>query len=173
MRFKGVLALAGLAALVVVSAVSAASMPAGGAIRVFVTPALVGNGGTILITGAIGDYGRTTMNPKTDIGKTLLKKGTFEVNLAYITKKSNTMSPSFVNTKTCSYVFDVNGPAALMNGTGLYTGIHGTVMLKETFAGIAPLYKSGPKKGQCNLGQNVNPIAQYGAISGVGTVKFT
>jgi hypothetical protein len=173
MRFKGVFALAGLAGLLIVSVASAASMPAGGAVRVFVTPSPTSNGGTILVTGAIGDYGTTTMNPKTSIAKAMLKKGTFEVNLAVITKKSNTMGPSFMNAKTCSYVFDVSAPITVMNGTGLYKGVHGSVMLRETFAGIAPLYKSGPKKGQCNLGQNANPVAQYGSVSGVGTIKFT
>jgi hypothetical protein len=46
------------------------------------------------------------------------------------------------------------------------------VILTETFAGYGPFYKTGAHKGQCNISNNATPIAQWGAITGVGTVKF-
>ena len=59
------------------------------------------------------------------------------------------------------------------NGTGLYKGISGTLMVTETFAAYGPFYKTGAHKGQCNTSNNnATPLAQYGSVQGVGTVKF-
>jgi len=45
-------------------------------------------------------------------------------------------------------------------------------MLTETFAGYGPLYKTGAHKGQCNTSNNATPTAQWGSVTGVGTVTF-
>jgi hypothetical protein len=43
------------------SASTTPSTPAGGSVKIFVTPSATGNGGgAVVITGAIGDYGKTT-----------------------------------------------------------------------------------------------------------------
>ena len=43
----------------------------------------------------------------------------------------------------------------------------------ETFAAYGPFYKTGAHKGQCNTSSNTAaPLAQYGSVQGVGTVKF-
>jgi hypothetical protein len=41
------------------------------------------------------------------------------------------------------------------------------------FAFVLPTFTSGAKKGQCNESKSAQPIAQYSAITGSGTVKFS
>jgi hypothetical protein len=172
----GVAVLGGM--LFVSSTALAASTPAGGTVNVFATP---GNGaaGTIVITGAIGDFGPTrsmnqngTPNPNGNLVKLILKKGTIEVNITTINALSNKIQPT-VNPMTCSGQLSVSAPATLFNGTGLYKGIAGTVHLTETFAFILPTVTSGAKKGQCNESNSAQPIAQYVAVIGTGTVHFS
>jgi len=152
--------------------------PAGGSVRVFATPTNGGNA-TILITGAVGDYGKAldinkngTADPNGNYVKMMLHKGTFEVNSTTLNAKANNAQPT-VNKATCSAVISVTAPVTLFNGTGLYTGIAGTVNITETYAFILPQYTSGKDKGQCNEGNNTQPIGQYGSIVGTGTVSFS
>jgi hypothetical protein len=163
--------LAGVSAILIATSASGAGTPKGGPIRIYVVPGNGQGNGTIVIVGAIGDYGKTTKE-KNGIGKALLSKGTFEVNLQAISKKINNAKPTIENQTTCSGAFGATAPATLSNGTGAYKGISGTVMLTETFAGYGPFYKTGAHKGQCNMNSNANPIAQWGSVTGVGTVKF-
>lgn len=156
---------------------TAANTPAGGAVYVHATGSN-GPAGTIVITGAIGDYGKTLSidrNGKTDSNgnfvKITLKKGTFEVNSTTLNAKTNHAQP-IVDKSTCSFRFAGTAPVTLFNGTGLYAGIKGTVMITVSFGGVGPLYKSGPHKGQCNMSNNARLLAQYGAITGPGTVSF-
>jgi hypothetical protein len=60
----------------------------------------------------------------------------------------------------------------LFNGTGLYAGISGTLRITQMFAAVGPPYKTGPKAGQCNMSNDAQPLAIYGALTGKGTVKF-
>ena len=61
---------------------------------------------------------------------------------------------------------------AVVSGTGLYAGIHGTVQLTESFGFIGSTYKSGSKKGQCDMSNNAPAVAQMGTVYGKGTVSF-
>lgn len=161
------------------SAAVRAAAPAGGSIRVFATPSLTGAGGTIVVTGAIGDFG-TTMNidknGKTDANgnyvKIILKKGTFEVDSTQLNRAANAAQPK-VNVATCSGYLGVSDPVTLFHGTGRHAGISGTVKITESFAFIGPDYTSGAKKGQCNMSNDAQPIAQYASIVGSGTVSFS
>lgn len=172
MRVQLLASLTALVALVVTAGAGAASMPGGGTIHIFVTPGQNQGQGTILLAGAIGDYGRTTGTNKAGIGTAVLHKGTFKVDLSEISKKANNAPPTLVDKTTCSFIFTVSGPVKIMDGTGLYKGISGTATLNETFAGVGPLYKSGAKKGQCNTSNNANPIASWGSVTGTGKVTF-
>jgi hypothetical protein len=182
MRVAG--AIAGIATVAAVVgggsafAAGAANMPAGGAVYIHATG---GNGpaGTIIITGAIGDYGKTLSidkNGKTDSNgnyvRITLHKGTFEVNSTVLNGKTNHAQP-VVNRATCSFQFTGSGPVTLFNGTGLYKGIKGKVLITISFGAVGSLYKSGPHKGQCNLSNNAPLVAQYGSITGPGTVSFS
>jgi hypothetical protein len=165
--------LAGLSLVLIGTATAtAAATPRGGVIHVYVVPGNGQGNGTILVVGAIGDYGKTH-KAIGEIGKVLLHKGTFDVNLKAINEKINHAKPIVESSTTCSGAFSATAPAKLFNGTGAYKGISGTIMLTETFAGYGPFYKNGPHKGQCEINSpNATPIAQWGSVTGVGTVKY-
>ena len=160
----------------------AASMTTTGTIQVWVTPnstninSPVSN---IVITGVIGDFGTATSINKNgtvdDNGnyvRIALKQGGFEVNSVILNKITNAAPPLMSNATTCSVVFGGVGPITLFNGTGAYAGITGTLHMTERFAGIGARYTSGAKKGQCNMNNNVPPVAFYGSITGTGKVSF-
>jgi hypothetical protein len=151
--------------------------PAGGPIRVFVTPGS-GAAGTILITGAIGDYGKTITTDQNgnadsngNYARNVLKKGSFLADLTALNAAANSQQPT-LNTDTCSGFFSVRGPVTLSKGTGAYKGISGTLQVTETFAFVFPRYTGGARKGQCTMGQDAEPAAQYGSVTGSGTVSF-
>jgi hypothetical protein len=163
--------------LLVGSVALAAGAPAGGPIQVFVK-AGSGPRGTILVTGAIGDYGKTLSVDKNgkvdnngDFQKVTLKKGSFWVDATALSKKLNTSQPS-VSKSTCSTLFSAAATTTLFKGTGLYKGISGKVKITVTFAGIVPRLASGPHKGQCNFANNAQPLSQYQSITGTGNAKF-
>jgi len=180
MHLRSVFACAILAALVSACLASGASMPAGGAVRLFATP--VANSPihtTVLFTGAIGDHGQAlTINKdgaadaNGDYVKVTLKEGGFEINSTTLNAKANNARPASNNT-TCSAALSVTGPVSLFDGTGLYTGIGGTLSITETFAFLGPRYTSGAKQGQCNESNSAQPVAEYSSITGTGTVKFS
>ncbi len=150
----------------------------GGTIHVFVTPGN-GAGGTILITGAIGDAGKTLNidkdgkpDPNGDYGRLTFRAGTFEVNLTKLQAAENAMQPT-VNPMTCSGYASVAEPVTAFGGTGAYKGIAGTVHITSLFGFILPRYASGAKKGQCNESDSAEPIAQYASVTGTGTVSFS
>jgi hypothetical protein len=155
-----------------------ASAPAGGSIKVFGIPSLNGSGGTILITGAVGDHGTTLsidQDGKPDTNgnyvKVTLKKGTFEINKTALDAKAKNVSPTG-DLATCSGGFSVTAPVTLLDGTGRYKGITGTVKLTLTYAFILPRFASGKHKTQCNEGNTVPPVALYESVEGIGTVQF-
>lgn len=178
MRVTKLAAAAALLASVVIAGTTAMAGAAqsGGKIRAFVTNTSATKG-KILITGAIGDYGTTVSvnkngkpNPNGAYEKVTLKKGGFWINATAFNKKLASSQPK-VNTANCSTVFSGTGSGSLFKGTGAYSGIGGKINITITFAGIAPRIASGPKAGQCNLG-NAQPLAQYQSISATGNVHF-
>jgi hypothetical protein len=154
-----------------------AGSPAGGPIQIFVNP---GNGvtGSIVITGAIGDYGKTLNmdkngkpNANGNYVKLTLKKGTFEVNLTKLNAKTNNVPPT-LNKSTCSFSFVGSGPVTFFQGTGLYTGISGGATITVRYGGVGPVFATGTHKGQCNLSDSAKLLAQATSIQGTGTVRF-
>ena len=146
------------------AAASAQSSSSGGSIQVWLTPSLTGNGGKILITGAIADYG-VTKGKKS--GQAVLKKGTIKVNLKQFNAATNAVNPT-INPSNCSTSFTASAPVLIMSGTGAYAGITGSFTLTAQYAFILPKTKSG----SCNTSNNANPISQYGSVSGSGTVSL-
>ena len=170
-----------LAALAVAGVVggAAAAAPTGGPIELY---ASAGNAGSqhVVFVGAIGDYG-TALNvnkngkadPNGNFVKMKLTKGTFEVDVTAMNKQINSDTrPQVESRATCSAAFSGSAPVTFLKGTGLYKGISGTANVTLTFGGVGSRYKSGPKKGQCRNGDS-NQRAQFGFVTGQGTVSFT
>jgi hypothetical protein len=176
----GVALLAGaLGPTVPAFAATGAATPTGGLIKVFVQPKEAsGEHGTILVIGAIGDWGTTlninangTADPNGNYAKVSLQKGTFVVNLTTLNALSNKVQPT-VYAGSCSIVFTVKGPVGLSEGTGAYKGISGTLTITETFGAVLPRYTSGAHMGQCNMNNNAQPDAQDGVVTGSGNIGF-
>jgi len=158
---------------------STPSAPAGGSIQIFsFSTSPDGGSGSILITGAIGDHGRTLStnesgnpDPNGDYVKVTLTKGTFEINATKLVAKANHASPTF-SQASCSAALSVTSPVTLLNGTGLYKGITGTVHVTASDAFILPRLTSGTNTGQCNESNSAQPVASLQLVDGTGTVRF-
>jgi hypothetical protein len=130
------------------------------------------------LTGAIGDFG-TTLNidqngkpdPNGNYGKVTLSQGTFEVNITTLVAKARGANPPF-NAATCSATISVTAPIAVLNGTGRYAGITGTIRATEHAGFIGPRITSGKKAGQCNLSNSAPPVGLMILINGTGTVSY-
>jgi hypothetical protein len=150
-----------------------AALPSGGPIEIFVKVG-TGTGGTIVIAGAIGDYGKVLTvgangkaNDNGHFVDVTLRKGTFKIDKTALDKASDDARPSVMSAATCSFGFSASGPITIMDGTGAYTGITGKVMITLTFAGIAPKTAKG-----CNLADNAPTYGAYQSITGTGSVSF-
>jgi hypothetical protein len=172
---RATLAVAALGALVLGGASAAVGAPAGGAIQLWGTPSLTGNGGgTFVFTGAIAGAAKAAKsNASGKPSKTgqysvlTFKTGTILVDRRKLNKALNFSNPTTFNSTTCSGSFSASAPLPLVRGTGGYAGISGTVKVKITFAVVLPL-----TNGKCNPNTSANPVAQFGTISGKGTVRF-
>jgi hypothetical protein len=170
----GVLSLMGGAAAVSASASGSTT----GTVHVWVTP---GKGAVdkILLTGVIGDHGTATsinkdgtVNANGEYVKVALQKGGFEVNAVAFNTRLQKLQPS-LNAATCTAWATGSGPVTLFDGTGAYAGIGGTVTMTTSFAEIGPRFATGPKKAQCNMSNNAQPVSEFmGDITGSGTISF-
>lgn len=155
----------------------AATTPAGGTIKVWSTPSTSGNGGTIVITGVVGDYGKTAKvntsgkaDKKGTYTKFFLKYGTILVDSSAVQTAIQKVAapPADLNDVTCSGSAVATADVPIVSGTKAYAGITGSVSVSIDFALVLPL-----TKGKCDLNTNANPVAQYGSITGSGTVSFS
>ena len=149
----------------------AAATPKGGKIRVFLTAASATKS-TIVITGAIGDYGTALsvdangkVDPNGNFEKVTLKQGGFLVDGTTLNKKLDHTKPT-INASNCSFVFSGTAPTMISDGTGAYAGITGKVAITLTFAGITPKTAKG-----CNFNSN-KVSGAYQSITGTGSVSF-
>jgi hypothetical protein len=161
-------------------AAAAPAAPSGGTTKIYAV--LPGNGttGPILFIGAVADFGKYMsvdkngkLDPNGNYVKMVLQKGTFEVNSTALNAKASSDKPAFFDQATCSAVISVSDPVTLLAGTRSYAGITGTINVSETYAFILPRYTSGADKGQCNLSNSAQTTADYGTITGSGTVHFS
>jgi hypothetical protein len=167
--------LTGVTLLGTYSGVASAATPAGGTVKIWVTPSQSGPGGTIVVTGAIGDSGKTltvTSTGKTSQGgnyeKLLLKQGTILVNSTQLNSVVSKAQPTDYNSTTCSATINATGPAAVVSGTGAYAGVTGSITLTANFAVVLPHTKSGA----CNMSNSAKPTGAWASITGSGTVAF-
>ena len=118
-------------------------------------------------------YGLPKVDDNGDYVNVVFKHGGFEVDSVELNKITNAAPPIMANNTTCSVEFGASGPVTLFNGTGMYAGISGNLQITQRFAAVGSRYTSGPKKGQCNMSNNSQPIAFWGSITGAGKVSFT
>jgi hypothetical protein len=161
-----------------VSAAVASSASSGGAIQVWAVPGQ-GAASSIVITGAIGDYGTATSTTKSgfinnngNFVNIILQKGTLKIDSSALNAKTNNAQPNF-NAKTCAFWFTASNPVTIIGGSGAYKGAHGTVRITISFAGVGQLVDTGKKKGQCDQSQSTPPVAQFATITGTGTVGYS
>jgi len=164
--------LTGITALSGSALASSSSTQAGGSVRVYVAPGT----NTILLTGAIGDFGSTSAvnkNGQQDAQgtyiKAVLKEGTFRLNATVLDANLNKAQSAF-DQVTCSGWLVESGPVKLANGTGRYPGISGTLQMTVTLAFLSSRYTSGKDKGQCD--NRAQPLSRYLSITGSGIVRY-
>jgi hypothetical protein len=152
---------------------SASAAPAGGKIQIWSTQNETATS-PIIVTGAIGDYGTTTSvdrNGKVDQNgnyeKVVLHQGGFTINSVAFDKMLNKTRPH-VSKTNCGATFHGSGPIFVSGGKGAYAGIKGTITAVLNFVAISPTLANG----KCNMSQNVNPVAEYGTVTGSGQISF-
>jgi hypothetical protein len=162
-----------LAAALLIASPPVFASTSGGKIQIWVTPNPSNNGGgTVLITGAVGDYGTAQEvnaagkpDSKGKYREVKLTKGTILFNLTAYQAAQN--SAKFVfNTSTCTGYSSSGAPIQFVSGTGAYLGIKGSATLNSEIALILPKKKNG----SCN--ENANPLSSYSSVYGSGTVSF-
>jgi hypothetical protein len=152
----------------------ASKTPVAGRIALIVQPGQSQGKGKILFTGAVGDYGSsspTLSSGGKKYGIATLTKGTIKIDLTAISAKVNGANPT-IDAATCSGSLTETAPSAVVSGTGLYAGIHGTLQITESFGFVGSTYKSGSKKGQCNMSNTAPTLAEMGTVYASGTVSF-
>jgi hypothetical protein len=125
---------------------------------------------TVVLTGAIGDYGkaqRVTSNGSTSaqLGLTLTH-GSFRLDITDLDKTFlGVLSNLAVNTVTCSATASVSGPVPVIagSGTGSYKGIAGTFNLSIT---LDEVYR----RDACNTSGAY--LSQSIITTGSGAVSF-
>jgi hypothetical protein len=157
-----------------------ASSAAGGRVQVFITPSLTGKGGgPIIITGAIGDHGKSIKvnasgqpDPEGTYSLARLQYGSILFNTGPLKKAiqvgTQNASP---NLATCSLQGSTTATVPIDSGTGQYSGISGSLKVRFTFAEVAGRYTRGPKEGKCKLA--AGPVAQWAVVVGAGSISLT
>jgi hypothetical protein len=150
---------------------ASASTPPGGHVQLFSNPTISGATGSVLIVGAIGDHGKYvqenatgTPDPNGNYLKVSLHNGTFEVKFTAATVLHKTPFKA-----TCSGIAAERTPSVVLNGTGQYTGISGTLEFTATHVLLSSRHTSGPDAGQCN---HADIISEYDSIGATGTVRL-
>lgn len=167
----GASAVALLAGAVMLLVPGAGAAGEGGPIQIYAQGTAVTS--PILVTGAITDYGKATSVTKTgkpdengNFEKVVLKQGSFWIDATALNKKLNSGAPTIDKTH-CFFAFKGSGPATVFKGTGAYVGVSGNLDVTVDFVGIVP-----KANGKCLLTNSTQPVAQYGDVTGSGTVSF-
>lgn len=162
------------------SLAAAAPTPTGGAVKVWVKPSptttSVKHPGTVLFTGAIGDYGTSVSSnaagkpTKNGAYKLLkLKQGTILVNGTTLnTALKSAFTKATLNSTNCSLSASASAPVPVVKGTGAYAGVSGSVTITASFGAVTRRNKSG----SCTLASATKPLATATTIVGSGTVSF-
>jgi hypothetical protein len=96
--------------------------------------------------------------------KISLHHGTIEVRFTAATVLRKTPFKA-----TCSGIVAESTPSMVLNGTGQYAGISGTLEFTATHVLLSSRHTSGPDAGQCN---DADIISEYNSIGATGTVRL-
>ena len=96
--------------------------------------------------------------------KVRLHNGTFEVKFT-----AATVLHKIPFTATCSGVAAERTPSVVLDGTGQYAGISGTLEFTATHVLLSARHTTGPDAGQCN---HAHIISEYNSIGATGTVRL-
>ncbi|HKT06093.1 MAG TPA: hypothetical protein VJT31_41835 [Rugosimonospora sp.] len=129
---------------------------------------------TVILSGAVGDYGKgQSVNPDGSVNtehsgqlNLVLTHGSFRLDIAELDKKFVAVLAHLVaNTRTCSGEASVSGPVPVVagSGTGSYKGIRGTFNLTIT---LDEVYR----RSACS--ESGDYLAQAIVTTGSGTVAF-
>jgi hypothetical protein len=143
-----------------------AAPKAGGVVHIYEASTSTGNTGHDVFIGAISDYGTDTQgtgNSTSD--KVVLKKGTFELNLAKLQAK---IHPVAQDAADCSLVLGGSAPITLSHGTGAYKGISGSITVSFTDAVVFKLTKAG----KCSPSPTAPELSSVSSVAGSGKVSF-
>lgn len=156
---------------------SAATPPQSGTVHIFYTQQGLRANGAVVFTGAIGDYGKAVStdkngkpNPNGNYEKVTLRHGTLELNATALDAKFNKTKPT-TYPSTCSGQETGTTAVGLLDGTGLYAGVTGTIRVTFTDAFIIPPYTSGKNAGKCNTNAKA-PTGLSNLITGSGRLSF-
>jgi hypothetical protein len=164
------------------AAAAGATTASSGPIKVWVTPSPTGTGvkhpGKVLLTGAIGDYGKSykaNASGKPDKKGTYeelkLRKGTILVDVGPLNKAFNAaFSAPLFNPKNCSISADATAAITIVRGTRAYAGVTGNVTMAAKFGGVLP--KTHGKRSKCTTKTSTPPLTTYSSIIGSGTVTL-
>jgi hypothetical protein len=155
------------------SAFGAPAVP-GGTIKLWAENG--GFGGMVVITGAIGDYGKAekanAAGKADDQGmytRLVLKKGAVLIDGSQLRAAVQSAQSTDFDAVTCSGSEAVTAPVPIVSGTKAYAGISGSVTATATFAFIAPLTSGG----RCNTSSKAKLVVGLEAITGSGPVSFS
>jgi hypothetical protein len=149
---------------IVAPAAYAAPAATSGAIHIYVvsTGTAFNAPGTDIVVGAIIDHGHDNSVGNTPFQRISLSKGSFEINAAKLQKSING-TPDMMSCTLTLTGSGVNMP--LVDGTGAYAAIKGTVSLKATSVNIGKVVN-----GKCDL--KVPPVAATLIIEGTGEISY-
>ena len=172
--------IAGLLALLTFSQAAPASAATTGVVIVSVNQTFTAPLGTVVVTGAIGDYG--TIQGSDLLGKPSkaspspaalikLKKGTIIVDATNMNNATNT-SPLLQQT-TCSFSISATAvPWPIIFGTGAYKNIKGSLTTTINLGGITPRVTKGANKGKCDFSNKYPPVASFFNALASGSITY-
>ena len=138
-----------------------------GAVNYFEVSTLGSGTATAVVTGAITDYGvdHVGVADNGNVNQIVLQKGSFEVNVSELNKADVPV----LHAKTCSYTAEGTASVTLLDGTGAYAGIKGTIKITSMSVGVLPRLTSGT----CNESDSASPLEVVRSARGSGTVSFS
>lgn len=155
------------------AALAASSGGAGGPFRVFAVANHAGPGSRVLLTGAIGDHGRSELVTKSGrVSNTghyvrlVLSRGTITFKTTGLHNALGRLFRGVVtNRATCSLSVTARGTLSIVSGTGHYAGVGGSARIT-----VAIGYIFRRRHGRCYGG--TGPTAAEQIVYGTGTASF-